>query len=624
MQTVKKNLFTLLISLLMTNLSFGQSGNPIPTLENLQSWAKMSYTKFDAEVKKFGFKLSEKELEDDGDYYIYTRSYSDEDNEVILFGIKPDMNVYIEMILYKNFFSSYQSSIKANKYTLDECSIAERLGVDTKDCKDYENDNYKLMLKEWRELEYNREKDKDSYSYSALILTKTPKKNAYEITVNVGNVAESTLILGYYLMGKTYIKDTVAVENGKAVFKGAEKLEQGMYLIKAGEHDWYTQFLIDDNQKFQLGLSMDTDGKSFTISSVSNSNENKLYYDLGGFIKNKRKEYNKLNSSDKTEQEKISQQVRNYQMQLIKNEPNSFTALIVKSVLEINIPESINAIADKDKREMQRYLYYKQHFFDQIDLSDSRLLRTEIYTNKIDEYINKLTTSFPDSIIVSIDYVVNLASKNSETYKNCLIYLLNYFAASKFVCYDKCYVHIVDKYYNNKNAPFGGSFWMNDEERTKIIKSAEKLRPILCDAVAPNVLFSSVADENDKFSLSTIKAKYIVLFFWEPYCGTRCDNAIAKLKEVYSDFKSKGIEVVGIGTRWGDTESNTKMIKEYQDVHKMPWLTVMGTDNKSDEIRRKYDINLPPDFYLLDANKKIILKRITVEDIIQYFKLNKL
>ncbi|HND96499.1 MAG TPA: hypothetical protein PLH49_12100 [Chitinophagaceae bacterium] len=104
-------------------------------------------------------------------------------------------------------------------------------------------------------------------------------------------------------------------------FKGGEKLEAGLYFLKAGKNNTVALFLIDDsNQIFQLDLSMDTESKGLSISSVTNSKENNLFSDLSNFISGKKGEYNKLNNLDTAGQNKLTQQVRDYQQQLIENQ----------------------------------------------------------------------------------------------------------------------------------------------------------------------------------------------------------------------------------------------------------------------------------------------------------------
>lgn len=47
--------------------------------------------------------------------------------------------------------------------------------------------------------------------------------------------------------------------------------------------------------------------------------------------------------------------------------------------------------------------YHKNHLFDNINLADERLIRTNLIESKIDEYIQKLTCQVADSAIKSVD-----------------------------------------------------------------------------------------------------------------------------------------------------------------------------------------------------------------------------
>jgi len=52
------------------------------------------------------------------------------------------------------------------------------------------------------------------------------------------------------------------------------------------------------------------------------------------------------------------------------------------------------------------YRYYKAHFFDNIDFTDGRILRTPVYHTKIKKYVEDLIVKHPDSVIVDGDYLI--------------------------------------------------------------------------------------------------------------------------------------------------------------------------------------------------------------------------
>jgi hypothetical protein len=76
---------------------------------------------------------------------------------------------------------------------------------------------------------------------------------------------------------------------------------------------------------------------------------------------------------------------------------------------------SIQAILENGKKDSTfAYRYYKAHFWDNIDFSDDRMLRTPIFHPKVKQYMEKLTAQGPDyvdSINASADYLISKAKK---------------------------------------------------------------------------------------------------------------------------------------------------------------------------------------------------------------------
>jgi hypothetical protein len=67
-----------------------------------------------------------------------------------------------------------------------------------------------------------------------------------------------------------------------------------------------------------------------------------------------------------------------------------------------------------------QYHYYKSHFWDNVDFSDERLLRTPILQNKIKTYTTQLTPQHPDSIIESVNLIIEKSKANKEVFKYCV------------------------------------------------------------------------------------------------------------------------------------------------------------------------------------------------------------
>ena len=62
-------------------------------------------------------------------------------------------------------------------------------------------------------------------------------------------------------------------------------------------------------------------------------------------------------------------------------------------------------------------MYTREHYFDHIDLSDPRMLRTPFLFQRVDYYINKLQVRHPDTLAQAIDEVLRQMEPAEETYQ---------------------------------------------------------------------------------------------------------------------------------------------------------------------------------------------------------------
>jgi len=109
-------------------------------------------------------------------------------------------------------------------------------------------------------------------------------------------------------------------------------------------------------------------------------------------------------------------------------------------------------------------------------------------------------------------------------------------------------------------------------------------------------------------SLYDIEKEFTILYFWEPDCG-HCKEATPKLKTYYEKAKNDNIEIFAVCT----TADKDKWSK-YIDENKLTWIN--GWDPKRDSHFDYYfNVQSTPMVYILDKNKKIIAKKLAVENI---------
>ncbi|MEM1327871.1 MAG: redoxin domain-containing protein [Bacteroidota bacterium] len=441
----------------------------------------------------------------------------------------------------------------------------------------------------------------------------------YDIQIKVDGYEPDTVYLGYFYADKQYLKDTTARgEDGYFRFQGDEKLDGGVYLVVMPPDNKFFQIIIDENeQQFKVETAMPDMAGNLKLT---NAPDNQLLYDYLAFLSAKRPASEKLgqelqgaqgNEAEteriKTEMKKLNDEVLAYQQNLIAKHPKSMTAAIVRANMPLQEPE-YEGETEEDK-QMARWRWNIEHYFDNLDLGDSRLMRSPFLFNKVNDYTDKMVIQHPDTIAQAIDRVLTLMQPSEENFKYYLIHFLNKYAGSKIVGMDAVYVHIVENYYSRGLAP-----WTEEEHLAKIIDNAAKLKPILIGETAPDIEMEK--RDGTKFNLYSVESPFTVLLVWDPECG-HCKKSMPALKDFYAAYKDKGVEVFAVCNKsWErDDDGNVSLEEvkkcwEYIDDNEIgTWINVVDPFHRS-RYKSKYYIQSTPQVFVLDQDKKIVSKRI--------------
>lgn len=443
---------------------------------------------------------------------------------------------------------------------------------------------------------------------SLFFLKSVSAQEGYQVKVKVAGVRDSMCYLANYFGDKQYLKDScLADAQGSFVFKGKEKLGGGIYLVVIpGKR--YFEVLIDKEQNF----SLETDTVDFVKHmKIKGSQENTIFYDYLKFIGEKSKAIEPLRAefesvkSDPAKSEDVRKRmavidssVISYKDEFMKNNPDFLLTKVFKVTEEVKMPE-IPKKADGTLDSLFMYNYYKAHFFENIDLKDDRLLRTPVFHPKLEQYFKKLTLQMPDSINKEADQIIAQLNPGSEMFKYVVWWVTNTYETSNIMGMDAVFVHMVEKYYTKEKA-----FWVDDAQLYKIQDRARVLKPILVGTKVKNIVLNDSLGQ--PHSLHDVKAKYTVLYFWDPDCG-HCQKITPKLKESYDKIKSKGVQVFAVCTEV-EIDKWKKFIRE-KDLN---WINVADPELHNN-FRHDFDITTTPQIFLLDENKTIIAKRIEVE-----------
>ncbi len=112
--------------------------------------------------------------------------------------------------------------------------------------------------------------------------------------------------------------------------------------------------------------------------------------------------------------------------------------------------------------------------------------------------------------------------------------------------------------------------------------------------------FSAITLEDTPISVSDYQGKLVVLNFCAKWCGF-CAPEIPNLKEVYTQYHDKGLEVIGVSL-----DENEKDIREFTQEHEIPWLQIFDGKGWKSELAQFFGVTKVPSQWLIDRDGTII------------------
>lgn len=256
----------------------------------------------------------------------------------------------------------------------------------------------------------------------------------------------------------------------------------------------------------------------------------------------------------------------------------------------------------------QRASYYVKHYWDSYSLADTAFIHG-----------NDTEQLFSD-FIGALQYVA--LEESSTALKRMMSHMEEDSTAYARFCF------LSEKYLYDPNSPMRSEEYfipiLEQMVGSKRLDEYEKIRP--ADRLAqahknrPGMKatdFSYVTLKGKAGRMSGINADYTLLFFYEPDCSNcRTHEQILAELPVFVEMQEKGIlRVLAV---YPDDNEEEWLLKSSH----MPRDWIVGW-NKQGDIRNKtlYEICATPTMYLLDKQKKVILKDASLEQTIQYLSV---
>lgn len=421
-------------------------------------------------------------------------------------------------------------------------------------------------------------------------------------------------LIGYYAEQHFKIDTTVISADGTIHFKNPDGYPQGMYYISFA-NERYLQIILGEDQKFTLESEItDPDGKM----KVTGSDENEAFFENLLFEQTTSPQFTELGtklkqyqegSADyeavKKEQDALADQRDKHLEMMYKKYPNTLFSKFKQAGQNPKLREDV-------PKESVVY-HYRQEFWDNVDFGDRRLLRTQVIFNKLKRYFDELTPQNQDSILNSATRLTDRLFMYPEYYKFISNWVVRTYEPTKTTLMDpeKVFVNMVQRYFTKDKA-----FWADSLNLFAIHQRAGEMANSLVGNIGPNVTSKDL--QGNTHTLFDSKAEYLIVYMFAPSCE-HCQEQTPKLVEYYNEWKGKGRDVYAIALDTDDAE-----LGAYIKKTNMPFPCVWDSSNRS--IYGKYYVDITPEVYVLNKERRIIgknLKVFQIETVIARDKENK-
>ncbi len=418
-------------------------------------------------------------------------------------------------------------------------------------------------------------------------------------------------------------------DKSEGVFSAPNKLTGGIYFVVTATPEYAIQFdlLMDDQQQFSI--TADTAFKDKAV--ISGSAENVFYDSYKKFSATEAKYMQGLEADFKAKKArtkedtaalrkqyvKVDKVLQGYRDSIIEKYPTSLLATLFSTLKRPTVPE-IPVVKGKPD-SLYPYHFVKGHFWDDVNFSDDRILHTSFFEPKVDDYFRYYISIEADSIIKEVNYMLLAARGGKEIYP----YLLNKFTKQymnpQYMGQDKVFVFLFENFYAK------GDTTLLDAANKKIV--TERAYNLMANQIGQPAAPINFPDSSGKIvPLYSLTNNFTVLAFWDPTCG-HCKIEIPRLDSMYrAKWKALGVGIYAVNIKEEETASWKKFISDnklvgWTHTHETTAVRVAGERAHLMSFRQAYDIYKTPTLYLLDKDKRIIAKSLSMEQFDEIIKL---
>ena len=454
---------------------------------------------------------------------------------------------------------------------------------------------------------------------STLVKKAVVNSQGHSIQISLKPYQNTKIYIGTNYGNSRVLADSAILnDKSEGVFASSKKLTPGIYFVVSPKYAILFDFLVDENQKFKIIADTTNLNEVTIIGSIDNTifknyskSMNEIGAQLGQIEANFKNATNKTDSTTLTNKYNVKKKEMNEKrLGVIKGQPNSMTAYFLNVMQRPDAP-AIPIVNGKADSTYPIY-FVKNHFWDNVVFNDNRLIRTPFFEAKLDEYFKNYVSREPDSIIEEVQYMLTVAKTGKEIYPFLLFKFTNKYITPEFMGQDKVFLHIYQNFFAK-----GDTVLLNEDSKKSITERAYSMMANQLGLAAPPLVLNDINDK--KISLYDITSPYTLVAFWDPTCS-HCKVEIPRVDSFYKAIWSKlNVKILSVNINFKELA----IWKTFINENKLEgWIHAYQTEadlnneiqqGKPTTIRQLYDVFKTPTFYLLDANKKIIAKNLSIE-----------
>ncbi|MBX2891349.1 MAG: redoxin domain-containing protein [Saprospiraceae bacterium] len=437
-----------------------------------------------------------------------------------------------------------------------------------------------------------------------------------------GIPAGKTRLVGIY-GDRNYLADSADVDaNGRFEIRRKEPLPAGFYtfLLPGGNKNF--SILIDQDQRFTLRAKADDIANTMQVNGSVNTD---LFYKNAMFQAKqdpeiqRTSELMKNNPEDspayqqaKARQNQILDERKAHLDEIYAKYPDAFFTKFKQAGQnpELTYPRKPNGDLDT----LAQLLQYRSQFWENVDFTDERLLRTPVVGNKLRRYIKEMVPQNRDSIIPVADELIRRVLPHKPYFQFFANWIALQYENTKTTVMDgeAVYVHVVKNFFTPELA-----FWDKPENLEKLQKHVWEMEASLLWKKGADVRAKDILTDKER-SIYELTAPIVVVFMFSPDCE-HCQKDAPKIQTIARNWKSRGVDFFGIGV-----STTAEELKTFTKKHGFDFPVVFDPTNRA--IYAKYFVDITPELYILNKDRIIVAKNLKAEQLEEVFQreINKL